>query len=165
MLFLFLPLQIFGENKIEPNYEIVRKKWICELKKMLTLAENYIGIFHFTFLMKNQDILKKSKCYSEVSQFCQLTIFQQLHFQSKIVNLLFFSVAFVTPSHHLLTLSSSSFWAQSKDHLSANIFQLIGSFSSCPPQRGQWREQDPLAPSSITPGNISGPFFCMSIYG
>lgn len=71
---------------------------------MLTLAENYTGIFYFTFFMKNQDILKKLRCYSEVFQFCQLTIFQQIHFQSKIVNLLFFSDASATPSHHLLTL-------------------------------------------------------------
>lgn len=138
---------------------------ICQLKKMLTLTENYIGIFYFTFLMKTQDILKKLKCYSEVFQFCQLTIFQQTHFQSKIVNLLFFSDPFATTSQHLLTPSSGSFWTHSKDHLPASNFQLIGSFSSCTLQHRQEREQDPLTPPSISPGHLSGPCFCKGICG
>lgn len=129
----------------------MREKFDLSIEKMLTLAENYIGIFYFTFFMKNQDILKKLKCYSEVFQFCQLTIFQQIRFQSKIVNLLFFSNLFATPSHHLLTLPSGSFWARSKDHLPANVFQLIISFSSCTPEQGQRWERNPLTPSSTSP--------------
>lgn len=129
------------------------------IEKMLTLAENYIGIFYFTFFMKSQDILKKLKCYSKVFQFCQLTIFQQTHFQSKIVNLLFFSDPFVTTSQLLLTPSSGSFWAHCKDHLPASNFQLIGSFSSCTLQQRQERKQDPPTPPSISPDHLSGPCF------
>lgn len=120
---------------------------------MLTLAENYIGIFYFTFFMKNQDILKKLKCYSEVFQFCQLTIFQQIRFQSKIVNLLFFSDLFATTSQHLLTPSSGSFWAHSKDHLPARNFQLIGSFPHAPYSKGKGRSKTLLlhpAPPLVT---------------
>lgn len=143
----------------------MREKIDLSIEKMLTLAENYIGIFYFTFFMKNQDILKKLKCYSEVFQFCQLTIFQQTSFQSKIVNLLFFADPFATTSQHLLTPSSGSFWAHSEDHLPANNFQLIGSFFSCTLQQRQEREQDPLTSPSISPGHLTVPCFCKGICG
>ena len=90
-------------------------------KKLLTLAENYIGIFYFVFFIKTQDALQKMKCYSEVFRFCQLTIFQQIRFQSEIVNLPFLTDPSVTPFYH--------HWHQAAPGPTVNISFLTTIFS------------------------------------